>query len=160
MFALKYFCFLLIFSVCSGNTYRMMQRVLQDIQVHVRSLWPDGILGFHGKILVVGWEWGAGRKCCRGGPCEKTPWSHWIEPVSTGSKRGPPQAKAETMGNTCCTSKITYLIKAGKCHAAAVRENKIVRETTLQTSRSVRKEDVLQAPEERFLCSSYRGLWE
>lgn len=39
-----------------------MQRILQDIQVHVRSLWPDGVLGFHGKILVVGWEWGAGNR--------------------------------------------------------------------------------------------------
>jgi len=45
--------------------------------------------------------------------------------------------------------------------AAGIRQGDNMRETTLQTSRSVKKEgeEVLQGPEQRFPCSPWRRPW-
>jgi len=67
-----------------------------------------------------------------------------IEPVPAGSKTAPPLAKAKAISGGGSASGITYLRRGKKCDD--------VRETTLQTPRSVKKEggEVLQMPEQSF----------
>jgi len=74
----------------------------------------------------------------------------------------PPLAKAEPIRDTSSASVIAYLRKCAKCHAANVKqERENVRETALQTSRSVKqeREEVFQAPEQRFPCCLWRRPW-
>ena len=68
-----------------------------------------------------------------------------------------PLAKAEPISDGGSTSMITYL-RRGKSATAGRREWwEHVKETTLQTQRSVKKEGkVFQAPEKRFPCSPWR----
>ena len=82
--------------------------------------------------------------------------------MSDSSKTDPPLAKANS-GNT---SVITYLRRGkGFCATGAAigREGwEYVRETTMPTPRSVKKEgeEVLQAPEQRFLCKPWKSTVE
>jgi len=83
------------------------------------------------------------------------------EPLSAGSKVDLLLAKAMPISNTGGTSAIAYLRKGKKGCVAAVREEcENVRETTLQSPRSVQKEgeEVLQAPEQSP-CSPCRRPW-
>ena len=92
--------------------------------------------------------------------CYKLPLCH-MEPMPAGSKMDPPVAKAEPSSDGGGASGITYLRREKKllCNSNCSwrEERKHVRETTLQTSRSVKKEweEMLQAPEQRFPCSPW-----
>ena len=107
-------------------------------------------MGLRGKVLL--------ERCCRGGFCEKKPGADPVPDRASSSwlQNGP---KAEPIRDAGGASVITYLRKGKKHCEAAVRERreKNVRETTLQTPKSVKKEgeEVLQALEHRFPCS----LW-
>ena len=74
------------------------------------------------------------------------------------SKSDQPLVKAKPISDGGSTSVITYL-RSGKrlLKNLQQREEWDVRETTLQTPRSVKKEgeEVLQAPEQRFPCSPW-----
>jgi len=93
------------------------------------------------------------RSCEKLSPC-------LIKPVPATSKMDPPLAKAKPVSDSDSTSVITYLRREKKhCSKLAVRreESSYVRETTLQTPRSVKKEgkEVLEMPEQKvFPCSS------
>ena len=84
--------------------------------------------------------------------------------MSAGSKIDPLLAKAEPTSNGGSASQTTDLRMEKKTtnllgeRAARREERKYVRETTLQTTKSVKKEreEVLQALEETFPCSPWR----
>ncbi|GAB0188848.1 AN1-type zinc finger protein 5-like [Grus japonensis] len=82
--------------------------------------------------------------------------------MPAGSKTDPPLAKAKPISHGGSASGIMYLRRGEKnCArptAAEREEQEYVRETTLQTPRSVQKEgqEVLQVPEQRFPCSLVR----
>lgn len=86
------------------------------------------------------------------------------EPVSVTPKRDPSLAKALPTSDAGDMSVTTH-VRKGKDHCtAAVRERaerEYVREIALQTPRLLVKEEdqVLQAVEQRFLCSPWCTLW-
>ncbi|KAK4827207.1 hypothetical protein QYF61_015235 [Mycteria americana] len=89
--------------------------------------------------------------------CWKLPLS-LMEPMPASSKMDPSLAKAKTISDSGNASGITYLRRGKNCWATARREEgQYVRETSLQTPRSVKKEgeEVLQAPEQSFPCSQW-----
>jgi len=84
-----------------------------------------------------------------------------MEPVPAGSKTDLPLAKAEPISNGGSASATTH-IRRGEggelcnSYCSRLQSSQHVRERTLQTPRSVKKEveKVLQALEQRFPCSS------
>jgi len=108
-------------------------------------------MGLHGKVLIVG--------SYRGGFCEKLP-PCLIKPVPASSKMDPLLAKAKPISNGGRASGITWLRRGRKnCSETAVEreEQDDVKETTLQTPKSVKKEgeEVLETLRQRaFPCSS------
>jgi len=104
-------------------------------------------VGLHGKVLVAGGRIGMAsvRSCEKLPPC-------LIKPVPAISKTDPLLAKAKPIGDGGSTSVITYLTREKICSKTAVKREvrDDVRETTLQTSRSVKKEgeEVFETPEQ------------
>lgn len=98
---------------------------------------------------------------------EKTteaPSPHWTGSVLASFMMNAALAKAEPISDTGNVSVITYLRKGEKCCTAASgrEEWENMRETSLQTPRTLEKqrEEVLQVPGQRFLCSLwYRPWW-
>ena len=92
------------------------------------------------------------RRCQKLPPCQ-------TESVPAGSKTDLPVAKTEPISNTGSSSVLTCLRRGENCCAMAARreERAYVREITLQTARSVKKEveEVLQELEQRFPCSPW-----
>lgn len=84
---------------------------------------------------------------------------YWAEPVPAGSKNNTLQATDEPISKAVGTSVMIYFRKGSKNTVLAVKErsDKNVRETNLQTLRSVKKEEeLLQAPEWKFFCNPWR----
>jgi len=108
-----------------------------------------GLLCLCGKALVAGG--------CRGDFCEMLGVVLLdTEPMSASSKTDPPLAKADPISNTVGTSVVIYL-RNGKIHCTgAVRGLRICeRQNPADTDVSEEgEEEVLQAPEQRFPCSS------
>ena len=77
--------------------------------------------------------------------------------MSAGSKTDPLLAKAEPISDGGSASVIAYLRRREKNHPAQLQLERGVRETTLQTPRSGKKEgqEVLQVPQQRFPCSPW-----
>ncbi|PKU49504.1 hypothetical protein llap_213 [Limosa lapponica baueri] len=80
--------------------------------------------------------------------------------MPAGSKTDPPLAKAEPISNSGSTSGIMHLRrgKNPRSNCSQREEREYVREATLQTPRSMKKEgeDMLQAQEQRLPCSLWR----
>jgi len=90
--------------------------------------------------------------------CEKLP-PCLIELMPAGFKTDPLLATAKPISNCCSASVITCLRRGKSCCGTAIKrkEGGNVRETTLQTPKSLQKEgeEVLETPEQGvFPCSS------
>jgi len=110
-------------------------------------------VGLHGNVLVSGGAIGLAsvRSCWKLPP-------YLMKPMPAGSKMDPLLAKANDISDSGSASVITYISSGKICWKTAIEreERDYVRETTLQTLRSVKKEgqEVLQVPEQSFfLCS-------
>ncbi|KAK4823897.1 hypothetical protein QYF61_007962 [Mycteria americana] len=84
-----------------------------------------------------------------------------LEPMPAGSKTDLPLAKAEPISDGGSASVIMYLRRGGggtvQHQQQSEEESEYVRETTLQTPKSVKKEgeEVLQVQEQRLPCSPW-----
>ena len=114
-------------------------------------------ISLHGKVLVAGG--------CRSGFCEKT--LEATPPVrqslfQLASKQTCCWPKPSALSFVGSTSVIRNLRKSKKCCTGVVREEwEHMSQTALQTPRSENKEGevMLQAPQQRFLCSPWRRPW-
>ena len=118
------------------------------------------IFGLCGKVFFSEGDYYRGGFCEK---CQKLPPCQ-TEPIPAGSKTDPLLAKAEPFSDSGSSSLITYLTRGKNCctTAAGREEWENVRETVVQTPRSVKKcgEEVLQVPEQRIPCSPWwRPSW-
>jgi len=89
--------------------------------------------------------------------CKKLP-PCLTEPVPDGSKMDLPLAKAKPVTDSSRASVITYLRRAKTCCGRAVERGvRLCEKITLQTPKSVKKEEdkVLQTPEQRFSPAAF-----
>lgn len=96
---------------------------------------------------------------CRLALCEKRP----AASLDSQSQVAPKQTSCRSISEPGGASMITYFRKDDKrLHSSSERDKlKNVKETTMQTPRSVNKEEeeVLQVLEQRFPCSPRRRSW-
>jgi len=135
------------------------------LSAEIRSDTTIVILLFYGRInfkhrqSIKSGKEGQGGGCCRDGFCENMPEaSHMPDRASFSHPAARQTCRWPRLSHGGSASVITYLKRGKRCCTAAVREEREpVRETTLQTARSVKKEreEVLQALEQRFPCSPW-----